>query len=54
MQILKKIIGYLTFKKEKEDENVDNTSLKMMHGMNKISIFLFLICLVIMVVKCAR
>lgn len=33
----------------------ENVNLRFMHGINRISFFLFLICLVIMVVKaCSR
>jgi hypothetical protein len=31
-----------------------NINLKVMHGINKISIVMFLICLVVMLVKCVR
>ena len=31
-----------------------NVNLKVMHGINKISIIMFLLCLVVMVVKCVR
>lgn len=48
--LLKKILYYLNpvnlFKKEKVDLN-----LRFMHGINKISILVFLICLVVMVVR---
>ena len=47
----KKLLYYLNplnlFKKE-EDADVN---LKMMHGINKISILVFVICLVIMAIK---
>jgi len=55
MEILKKIFSYLTFKKQEDSgDKSDKMSLKMMHGMNKISIFVFLIAMVIMVSKCVR
>jgi hypothetical protein len=49
--VFKKILYYLNpanlFKKEKADLN-----LRFMHGINKISILMFMICLVVMFVKC--
>jgi hypothetical protein len=48
--VFKKILYYLNpanlFKKEKVDLN-----LRFMHGINKISILMFMICLVVMFVK---
>jgi len=48
--ILKKILYYLNpmnlFKKEKADLN-----LRFMHGINKISILMFVICLVVLIVR---
>lgn len=50
--LLKKILYYLNpanlFKKEKVDVN-----LRFMHGINKISILMFLICVVVMIVRAA-
>lgn len=47
---LKKIMHYLNpanlFRKEK-----GNINLRMMHGINKISIFMFLLCIVILLVR---
>ena len=48
--LLKKILYYLNpvnfLKKEKVDVN-----LRFMHGINKISILLFLICVIVMIVR---
>lgn len=48
--IIKKILYYLNpmnlFKKEKADLN-----LRFMHGINKISILMFMICLVVLAVR---
>lgn len=48
--LLKKFLYYLNpanfFKKEKVDLN-----LRFMHGINKISILMFLVCIVIMIVR---
>lgn len=47
---LKKILYYLDprnlFKREKVDLN-----LRFMHGINKISILMFLICLIVLIVR---
>lgn len=48
--IFKKIWAYLTFNKA-ENNAKGNINLKMMHGINRISIFVFLIALVIMFFK---
>ncbi|MBX7052354.1 MAG: hypothetical protein K1X54_09990 [Flavobacteriales bacterium] len=48
--VLRKILYYLNpanlFKKEKADLN-----LRFMHGINKISILMFVICLVVLLVR---
>lgn len=51
--ILKKIWSYLTFKKqdnlsEKAEKNIN---LKMMHGINRISIIMFLIGIIFVIIK---
>ena len=55
MDFFKKIFGYLNilnlFKKTEKVEGSDSTSLKMMHGMNRISIFMFLFCVIMMIYK---
>jgi len=50
MGIWNKFKSYLLLKKDKEF--ADNQNMKFMHGMNKISIFIFLIALVVIVTKC--
>jgi len=50
MSILKQVAEYLYLKKK--DPNAPNTSfVKYMHGINRISIFLFIVALVILTVK---
>ena len=50
MSILKQVAEYLYLKKK--DPNAPNTSfVKYMHGINRISIFLFKVALVILAVK---
>lgn len=48
--LFKKLWAYLTFNKS-ENNSHGNFNLKMMHGINRISIFVFLIALVIMIFK---
>lgn len=51
--ILEKIVSYLRFKKQKSatGEEKNNLSLKMMHGINRISIIMFLIGLIFVLIK---
>lgn len=53
MEVLKKIFGYLTFRKS-EPGAPSSFNLRMMHGINRISIFMFLIALIIMIVRLVR
>ncbi len=52
MEILRKIWMYITFKKDKNAYT--NSYLKTMHGINKLSILMFCVALVILVYKCTR
>ena len=48
---LKKVLYYLNpLNLFHRDENVD-TSLRMMHGVNKLSIWMFLFCLVVLAIR---
>jgi len=50
MKIVNQISEYLFFKKK--DPNVKNTQwMKYMHGINRLSIFLFLFALIFIMVK---
>ncbi len=49
--ILKKIAGYLNPLTLFEKNENQSFNLKMMHGINRISLFMFLICVIIMLVK---
>ena len=46
--IFNKFISYLTFRKQ---EGPKSSYLKMMHGINRISIIMFLIAVVVMMVR---
>jgi len=48
---LKKVLYYLNPLNLFHKEDGADTSLRMMHGVNKISFLLFLICLVVMGVR---
>ncbi len=50
MEILNKIWSYLTFKKQ---DGPRNLNIRMMHGINKISIFMFLAAVLYMVYRFA-
>lgn len=47
--IFKKIISYLTFRKQEGSST--NLNLKMMHGMNRISILMFAVAMGLILVK---
>ena len=48
--IFKKIASYLTFKKQGNGEK-QNLNLRVMHGINRISILMFLMAIIVMFVK---
>jgi hypothetical protein len=39
------------FRKDKEGKYPTSSNLKMMHGINKISIIMFLICLIVIIAR---
>ena len=51
MEILKKIWGYITLKKDPDASG--NFNLRMMHGINKISIVMFLLGMIVLIFKCS-
>ncbi|MFT4204598.1 MAG: hypothetical protein QM610_11895 [Chitinophagaceae bacterium] len=50
MKFLDQIARYLYIKKKDPDEEV-NTNTKLMHGMNRISIIVFLIAVCIVIIR---
>ena len=52
-KIWEQIQRYL-FLKKKDPDAPHSTYLKLMHGMNRISILLFLICVIILLVRLIR
>lgn len=51
MEFLKKIWSYLTFSRSNK---TDNSYLKMMHGINRLSLLMALVAMIVLVVKCSR
>lgn len=52
MEVWRKILSYVTFKKQSAPANgSDGFNLRAMHTINKISILMFLVGLVILVIK---
>jgi hypothetical protein len=49
--IFQKIISYLTFRKQGDGKS--NFNLRMMHGMNRISILMFAVALIVILVRFA-
>lgn len=53
MRLRDQLLNYLYLKKR--DPNAPhNTNIRLMHGMNRISIFMFLFALVVMVIRLIR
>lgn len=50
MEVFKKILAYISFKKPEEGAP-NNFNLRAMHGINKISIFMFLAAVIFMIVR---
>lgn len=50
MGILRQLAEYLYIKKKDPSERT-NSYTRLMHGMNRISILVFLICLIIMLIR---
>ncbi|WP_346316238.1 DUF6728 family protein [Chitinophaga sp. YIM B06452] len=51
--IWRQILQYLYIKKRDKSEPL-NTNTKLMHGMNRISIIVFLIAIIVMLIKVIR
>jgi hypothetical protein len=50
MEIWKKLLGYITFKKA-DPNSPSSFNLRMMHGINKISILMFLAGMIYLIVR---
>ncbi len=53
MSIRDQILTYLYLKK-RNPKDPHNTNIRLMHGMNRISIFIFLIAVVVMIIRLFR
>jgi hypothetical protein len=51
--MFQQILRYLYLAK-KDPNAVNNTNVKLMHGMNRLSIFIFLFAIIVMVVRALR
>lgn len=49
--MIQKFFSYITFWKKDEAANSANFNLKVMHGINKISIFMFLLAVIFLVIR---
>lgn len=49
--LLNKILSYLDIRTMFSKEHKSNVNLRMMHGMNRISILMFLICAIMLIIK---
>lgn len=56
MEVFKKILGYLSFQKQEAHDGSEgkNINLRMMHGINRLSLFMFLIAIVLIIVKLSK
>jgi hypothetical protein len=52
--MFKKIWSYLTFKKQPEYGQEGKSYIRIMHGINRISIIMFLIGIIIVIVKIVK
>lgn len=50
MEVIKKIVGYITFKKD----TGEGSFLKSMHVINKISILMFIVAMCVLIAKLTR
>lgn len=50
--MIKKFLGYLLFWKKNEEADIPSTfNLKIMHGINRISILMFLVAVIVMIIR---
>jgi len=47
--IWRKIWGYIAF--WRKGEKTDNFNLRMMHGINRISLLMFLVCIIVIIFR---
>jgi hypothetical protein len=49
--MLKKLWSYISFKKQPEFGQEDKSFLRMMHGINRISILMFIVGIIVVIIK---
>ncbi len=49
--MLQKFIYYIAFWRKREADSSSSINLKLMHGMNRISILMFLIAIIVLIIK---
>jgi len=52
--IFKKIMSYLTFIKQVEQGQKASFNLRAMHGMNRISILIFFVAIIVMIIRIVK
>jgi len=52
--IFKKIMSYLLFKKQVEEGQKPSFNLRAMHGMNRISILIFFVAIIVMIIRIVK
>lgn len=52
--IINKFIQYINIFGKKEKSGTANIDLKLMHGINRISIFMFLFAIIVMIIRALR
>ena len=52
--MFKKFMSYVTFWKKQDADSPSSFNLKVMHGINKISILMFLMALIVIIFRVVR
>jgi len=52
--IFKKIMSYLTFQKQVDNGQKASFNLRAMHGMNRISILIFFVAIIVMIIRIVK
>ncbi len=51
MEVLRKIFGYINIFKKEDPDQPSSLNLKFMHGINRISIFMFIGCMIYLIIR---
>lgn len=49
--LLQKFLSYITFWKKRPADDASSFNLRMMHGINRISILMFILAVIVMLVR---